>query len=185
IQFNQALELDPSRDFNPQTKANQINQALPMLQQGAKFADSGKIPQAIQAYKKAQELDPTLEIYAPSWNYLCWNAAIYNQVTAEVLDACDQAVKLQPEDAEIHNNRGVARALTGDFIGAIEDFQMYVDVTVNEQEKSLRQNWIDSLNIGQNPFTENLLQQIRESQQSPWLITPTDSKQNSTSKPQE
>ncbi len=49
--------------------------------------------------------------------------------------------------------------MTGDFKGAIEDFEVSVEVYQSEQ----RQEWIDMLNAGKNPFdNEALLEELRQ-----------------------
>jgi len=82
---------------------------------------------------------------------------------AEVMNACEQAVALAPEDGDIRDSRGLARVLTGDIEGAIEDFQAFVDWTDDEEAKSQRQRWIEALRAGgENPFTPELLEELRK-----------------------
>jgi regulator of sirC expression with transglutaminase-like and TPR domain len=38
------------------------------------------------------------------------------------MDACERAVALAPDDGQIRDSRGLARAMTGNIEGAIEDF---------------------------------------------------------------
>ena len=61
----------------------------------------------------------------------------------------------------IIDGRGLARALTGDIEGAIIDFQVYVEWTSNKEEKTQRQEWIKALQAGENPFTDELLKELR------------------------
>ena len=61
----------------------------------------------------------------------------------------------------IIDSRGLARALTGDIEGAIIDFQVYVEWTSNKEEKTQRQEWIKALQAGENPFTDELLKELR------------------------
>jgi hypothetical protein len=53
------------------------------------------------------------------------------------------------------------RALTGNFAGAIEDFQAFVDATDDEDAKAQRQQWIEALQNGENPLTPEVLEQLR------------------------
>ncbi|NEQ72196.1 MAG: hypothetical protein F6K23_03365 [Okeania sp. SIO2C9] len=96
-----------------------------------------------------------MEITAWNWNRLCWYGNL-NKQADKVMFACEKAVQLRPNYGWNHHNRGLARALTGDFPGAISDFQAYVEWTTNDKEKAKRQGWIDSLKKGENPFTEKL-----------------------------
>ena len=61
----------------------------------------------------------------------------------------------------IIDSRGLAKALIGDIEGAIIDFQVYVEWTSNKEEKTQRQEWIKALQAGENPFTDELLKELR------------------------
>ena len=78
----------------------------------------------------------------------------------------DRAVMLAPENGGILNSRGVARALTGDYPGAIEDFQAYIAWAPKNGEPKerilLRQSWIEKLQEKKNPFDEALLEQLKK-----------------------
>ena len=75
--------------------------------------------------------------------------------------ACEKAVALSPDEDYIIDSRGLARALTGDIEGAIADFQVFVEWTSNEERKAQRQEWIKALQAGENPFTDELLKELR------------------------
>ena len=53
----------------------------------------------------------------------------------------------------IFEERGVAKAITGDIKGAIEDFEYYIK-KVKDVKKSQRQRWVDALRAGDDPFTD-------------------------------
>ena len=80
--------------------------------------------------------------------------------------ACERAVALAPDDGGIRDSRGVARALTGDYPGAINDFQRYLEWGLqndtSEERIRQRQDWIRMLQANQNPFNEELLKLIRD-----------------------
>ncbi|MBC1242195.1 ribosome assembly protein 4, partial [Nostoc sp. 2RC] len=80
---------------------------------------------------------------------------------ADVLPACEKAVALAPEDGNIRDNRGLARALTGNTQGAIEDFEAYIAQTQNKDSKAQRQRWVKDLRAGKNPFTDVELEKLR------------------------
>jgi regulator of sirC expression with transglutaminase-like and TPR domain len=73
---------------------------------------------------RAQQLNPGLERDSSTWNDLCGMGSLWNRA-ATVMSACDRAVELEPEDGRICANRGMARALTGDFTGALEDLRLF------------------------------------------------------------
>lgn len=156
--FQKATQLDPNLDLEPQTKAKRLA-AMERLTQGAKLAERGKIADAITAYKEAQSLDPTLNIRAYQWNNICWFGSLY-QKARDIIFACEQAVALAPDSGPNRDSRGVARALTGDFKGAIEDFEAaYVDPIFEARKPRLRQ-WVAILRKGKNPFTQEELKKL-------------------------
>ena len=81
---------------------------------------------------------------------------------AEVMSACEMAVKRNPNNGGIRDSRGVARALTGDYAGAISDLEAFIKWTNNDESKAQRQGWVDALKKGKNPFTEEVLQELLE-----------------------
>jgi tetratricopeptide (TPR) repeat protein len=158
LSFQKALEFDSSLDLNPEAEAQRL--AAPVLVgKGQRLALEGNVKEAIVAYTEAQTLDPRLHISAGSWNFLCWSGSLWEHAV-DVMEACEKAVTLDPENGNIRDNRGLARAMTGDIDGAIEDFQAYVDWTDNEERKAKRQRWIEALQAGENPFTPELLEEL-------------------------
>ena len=155
LAFQAALEFDSSLKFKPENKAT----AIAAILEGRDLAENGKIDEALAKFEKAQKLDAN-EISAWDWNSLCWNGSL-NQQAEKVMFACENAVKLSPKNGNYINNRGLARALTGDFEGAIKDFEKFVEWTNDEEEKAQRQGWIESLKKGENPFTEEVLEKLR------------------------
>jgi hypothetical protein len=116
--------------------------------------------EAIAAYKEALTYKPAFKISARLLNGLCWEGSVHHYA-AEVLGVCTQAVLVGDDNTDYHDSRGVARALTGDTKGAIEDFEVFVEHSGRDKELiSQRRRWIEALQKGQNPFTEDLLRQI-------------------------
>ena len=90
---------------------------------------------------------------------LCWYGGIYGYAT-DVLEYCEQAVALAPDDADLRDDRGIVRALTGNTEGAISDFQYYMENSTNPWVE--RQQWIVDLEAGKNPFTPEVLNALKE-----------------------
>jgi hypothetical protein len=88
-----------------------------------------------------------IPIFAWSWNIFGWHGNLEGQA-AKVLNACEQAVKLNSEYGRYRDSRGLARALTGNIEGAIEDFQASVNWLDDWWQKAQRQGWIDKLRKG-------------------------------------
>ena len=135
--------------------------ATALVSQGESLASEEKLDEAVKVFKRAQELDANVEISAIFLNLLCESGSLFGQA-ADVLEYCETAVKLTNEqDAEIRDSRGLARALTGDFKGAITDFEFFVQHTNSEEEKKQRQDWIKALKKGNNPFTQAVLESLK------------------------
>ncbi len=99
-------------------------------------------------------------------NGLCWYGSL-NGFSDVVLDSCERAVELAPETAGVRDSRGLARALTGDYAGAMEDFSFVVDTLRALENRELYENygkkrelWIDVLEQGNNPFTKDVLDEL-------------------------
>jgi tetratricopeptide (TPR) repeat protein len=157
--FQKATDLDPSLKLDPQIEANK-GAAQGLIVKGQQLVEQGNVKDALAAYAEAQRLYPTLEISDVSWNTLCWEGSLWGHAS-EVMTACKQAVSLSPEEGYIHDSRGLARAQTGDIDGAIADFQAYIGQLRDEKKRSQRQRWIDALRAGQNPFTPEELERLR------------------------
>ena len=159
--FQTALKWNPSLQFDPQPKAQEFvnkGKAERLVTEGESLVKEGKVKEAIAAYTEAQKLDPQVEITADSWRELCRQGSLKKQA-AEVMFACEKAVKLSPNDGNIRDSRGLARALTGDYKGAIEDFEAYIkQIDIN---KAQRQGWVKDLKAGKNPFTDEVLKKLR------------------------
>ncbi len=182
--YTKAIELDPNHaraynnrgtayadqgdyeraiaDYNKAIELNHDPLSWPYTNRGNAYADQGDYEQATADYTKAIELNPQ---DVDTWNNLCWTGSLAG-VAAEVLDACEQAVKLAPDDGWKYDNRGLARALTGDYQGAIEDFKFFVEWSkqndLYEQYGHKREAWIAELEAGHNPFDEATLEALRK-----------------------
>ncbi|MBD2338247.1 ribosome assembly protein 4 [Calothrix sp. FACHB-156] len=153
--FQQALQLDPSLDFKPKAKA-----ATLLVEQGTSLVWQDKFKEALAAYTNAQQLDPKVKIAADDWDTLCWQGSLQKQA-ADVMFACNQAVKLAPDNGSIRDSRGLARALTGDYKGAIADFEAYIAQTIDQDGKAQRQSWVKDLKAGKNPITDDVLKKLQ------------------------
>ena len=77
-----------------------------------------------------------------------------------VIDACDQALATD-QSWGYRDSRGVARALSGNVQGALEDFDFVIREGNNEDVKAQRQRWVTALRAGRNPFTAAELKTLR------------------------
>jgi tetratricopeptide (TPR) repeat protein len=164
VAFQQALDLDPNLTLDPQKEARRLA-TLGLVDKSRALAKQGAIREAMAAFEAAQSSDPNLEIAAAPWNSLCWFGSLWGFAT-DVMAACERAVAMEPDHGGIHDSRGVARALTEDYPGAINDFQQYLEWGPengqSEEEIRQRQDWIRMLQTNQNPFNKELLKLLRD-----------------------
>jgi hypothetical protein len=96
-------------------------------------------------------------------NSACWQGSL-DGVARIVLPAGKRAVRLAPENPSYRDTRGLALALTGDFRGAIDDFQFYVEAFKKDERRKdsvrQRQEWITVLREGRSPFDEKTLKAL-------------------------
>jgi tetratricopeptide (TPR) repeat protein len=102
---------------------------------------------------------------ASSYNALCWLESIAG-AAGEALPLCDRAVDLgETRRDSFRDSRGLARALTGDTLGAIDDFNTFVGWAEGQpryaQMVAERRAWIAQLQAGQNPFHTATLDALR------------------------
>jgi dipeptidyl aminopeptidase/acylaminoacyl peptidase len=136
-----------------------------LLDDAVARARAGNIPAALAGYTTAQQLSPHYQIGAEQWDALCRAGAVWGKVK-HVLAACGQAVVLAPSDGNIHDSRGLARALTGDPTGAIDDFAAYIAWQKQQDEPDTsaiaqREQWMADLKAGREPFDKATLEQMR------------------------
>jgi WD40 repeat protein len=167
VAFRRALEFEPGRKLNPEAEANRPK-AEGLIANGSKYMEQDKIKDAVTAFADAasiygsvQGMDPDGSARASTWNALCWEASLRGHA-ADVMDACERAVEqaeqLKPLSWNTRDSRGVARALTGNTDGAIEDFQFFIEHATNAERKAERQKWVSLLRAGQKPFTHEVME---------------------------
>jgi hypothetical protein len=99
---------------------------------------------------------------------VCWAGAT-GGFASEALPACDHALQLAPDNGNYHDSRGIARAVSGDTAGAIQDLAQFVNwsrtnnLYANLSTKSNntkgygqeREDWIAALKAGKsNPLKD-------------------------------
>jgi WD40 repeat protein len=159
--FERILNLDEPGSHT----ANEVRQSAAdgLVAHGEILARSDQLPKAIQAFRRAQEIKPRDTIGAEAWNALARHGATRGHAP-EVLFAAEEAVRLEPNDPNYRDTRGLARALTGDVNGALEDFAEFARraTAAPPQLVQRRKRWIEDLTAGKNPFTEQVLARLRD-----------------------
>ncbi len=178
VHFYQAFALDPMLAIEPKTLAQRVlrNQVRSLLFTGHNQARRGDMTGAITRFEEATILDPSLTTNpdaAQDWNGLCQAGVLWNQAPL-VLDACDTAVRLAPNDRNTRDSRGVARALAGNIQGAVEDFELALEQAKAKGESdgfiASRSAWVKALQEGLDPasiFDEATLEKLRN-EDSDW-----------------
>lgn len=156
--FRKALELDPSLGFKPDEKVRKLRLNNLSYTTAVLLRDK-KVEEAFEKYREAERLDPELKIPAENWANLCWVGVLADKAST-VLDACEKAVKLAPDNGGYRDSRGVAKAMTGNLEGVIQDFETYVEWAPTAKRKrpqeriDRRKLWVQQLKKGGNPFSE-------------------------------
>jgi tetratricopeptide (TPR) repeat protein len=164
-QFKRILQIEPNLVLKPEEEVKRVY-ALAVFDEGINLAERWEIKEAIANYEKAQRIDPTLNIDFESWKFLCWGGAL-SGFAQDVMGACERAVKLAPSKwkEKVRNSRGLARALTGNYTGAIEDFKAYIEWSktnhMYEKFGQKREEWIKALEAGKNPFDDETLRTLQ------------------------
>ncbi|MBE9213910.1 AAA-like domain-containing protein [Plectonema cf. radiosum LEGE 06105] len=163
--FKTALKWNPEEKFkfDPQKKAQKFEnkgKAEWLVYEGKGLARENDVENAVTKFQQAQKLDAKVEIDADTWDTLCWQGSL-NKSAALVMFACENAVKLPPDSGRIRDSRGLARALTGNYKGAVADFEAYIAELDDEESKAQRQGWVKVLREGKNPFIEEVLEKLR------------------------
>ena len=134
----------------------------PLVKQAAEYALTGK---RTDASAELVELAPKVSmIQDPGLNNLvCWYGSILGNAR-EVMPACERAVSAAPAYSDFYRDgRGIARALTGNTAGAIEDLGKMAKFARQAGLRSMaakRERWIADLNAGANPFDEATLMEL-------------------------
>jgi hypothetical protein len=142
----------------PPEAENRIAYAIQTANRAQSFARRAMIAEAIAAIDSALMYD-SAHVTNEHLNTVCWFGALQNQAS-RVISYCDRAVRLDPNNTGIRDSRGVARALTGNTSGAIEDFSAYGADTSNDAgARRQRLSWATALREGkpaQEVFSEDV-----------------------------
>ncbi|NEU72071.1 hypothetical protein PI95_005660, partial [Hassallia byssoidea VB512170] len=166
--LKQAQRIQPKVDINPDIDGVQNNPEkvaqdfyiAGLIDEAEEQLKQDEYSKAQAIYKRIENLKPTKENLAKSENSFCRQASLQGYVKIVINDACEKAVKLAPNNPYIRDSRGLARALTGNFQGAIEDFQVFIESTDNADQKKQRESWVKDLQAGNNPFTPEVLEKL-------------------------
>ena len=171
--FRGALAIDPSLDLDPSSRAGRLA-APEWIARGRQLVKRGLVTDAVAAFARARTLDAAVTIDAFSWRDLCHFGSAFGHAK-EVLSACTRVVTLEPSSGEDRDARGMARALSGDYAGAIDDLEAFLawrsrptrrlreaDRQLRDQQTADRQRWIAALRRRENPFASEMLDELNK-----------------------
>jgi len=104
--------------------------------------------------------------YALAYNNRCWLHALW-QEPEKALPDCETAINKASPSKMPHyrDSRGITYALLGETDKAVADFQAFVEAFENDSAYGAlvpkRKAWIESLQAGENPFTPEVLEELR------------------------
>ena len=177
-QFREAKRLNPALQLDPESKTSK--HAIQWhLQRGERHAQEEDVEEAVMEFANSvqvlvhdKELYSTLEMSAKDWNAVCWYGSL-SGFGPQVIKACEKAVELEEGNGGYRDSRGVARALTGDVEGAIEDFRFYVQWAPGAGRPQSwidqRISWIQELEQGRIPFDGPTLKSLISPKDKPSL----------------
>ena len=94
---------------------------------------------------------------------LCWAGSLRG-IEQQVMPACNRAIELDPNFYRPYESRGLALALLNNYSAAVEDFDEAINLSreFNDDEDRIPrwENWIQSLEQEQNPFSDDLKQKL-------------------------
>jgi hypothetical protein len=126
------------------------------LELGDHVSAEAVLPQVMEALRRSRS--------EPLSEKVCWEGALAGG-GAGVLPACDLSVELNPYAVWVVGQRAVARALTGDLVGAAADLR-YIPArfahVVEPERIKLYETWAVALESGRNPFDEATLAEISQ-----------------------
>ena len=181
--FRRVKEIEPNSKLDPRAEAQwhaeagrvkrRLREIVGTLNAARREPmNQGKVKEAIRVY---QQIDVFVRPHAldtsrvsdneasgpQAMNIICWLGSAYGY-PLEVMSACERAVAQLPGDPNYRDSRGLARALTGNPKGAIEDFQYYIERGDKGEIKKQRLIWIEDLRAGKSPFTPEELKKLRD-----------------------
>lgn len=181
--FSSALQLDPSLAFTPDTEAkrfaapeyawkafsaaanDEIEEAINLMRLALSYNPTlDRLPEGAHSSSAAQSFTPR-ERLASGYHLLC-TEGIYNGLFDDVAFYCEESIRLDPERAYLYDGRAMARALSGDFVGAIADIDLYiawletVEKDSNAATIMIWQQLRDEVAEGRNPFNTDFFELI-------------------------
>jgi hypothetical protein len=137
-----------------------VSKGRELIRAGKASDGINSLKEAQTAFAEARRLGDTREISVEDWSAIGWLGTVWGKAS-DFLYSCDQAVAANPSLPELRDTRAVARAMTGNFAGAIEDLEIFVKSDKAGALAPRRLRWLEALRKSENPFTSEEIEQLR------------------------
>lgn len=125
------------------------------------LVDARNFPAVFATIDRAALARAPVSFWNSTWNHVCWWGSL-SGFAQRAQAACDAAVAPDTSLIAYRDSRGLARALAGDLKGAVVDFGYVVDHSKAGTFLDKRAAWLEALRAGKNPFTEQVLEELRK-----------------------
>lgn len=160
--YQRANELMPSMGIQVPARASEIA-ARERIAVGLNLVRHGQIENANQALIEAKAINPNVEIHSYYYDVFCQYGSLWKQASA-VLKQCDLAVDTSDNWPFYRRDRAIARAMTKNYNGAIDDLYAYLtwikDGSQDEEQIRTVESWITALKEERNPFDLDTLRKL-------------------------
>jgi hypothetical protein len=116
---------------------------------------------AFQVIDRARLSSAPVTFASRTWNDVCWWASLHGSAK-RAMAACEAAVAPDTSNIAYRDSRGLGRALSGDLAGAKDDFTYVVANAAEGPFLTKRAAWLEALNAGTNPFTPQVLDELKK-----------------------
>jgi transglutaminase-like putative cysteine protease len=161
LQRMRVLEPKTSETAPPASLVAQVSRVVDAERTVDSLVEAKDIDGAFRVTDGAKLERAPVSFSASTWNSLCWWASLKGQAQ-RAMHACDAAVAPDTTVLGTRDSRGLGRALSGDLNGARDDFAYVVAHAAEGAFHDMRAAWLSKLRAGQNPFTEDVLNELRK-----------------------
>lgn len=135
------------------------------ISKGIEEIQKSNITEAKKIFWEAQENISEPVVSAIVWNKFCWLSSLYGFSNPDIIYAGEQAVQM--DDRGNHRDSlGVALAISGCYQEALKHLKNAIESrdfqTVSVELKERRIEWVKSLEIENNPFSDEVLRLLRD-----------------------